>query len=127
MISPTAYEIEMQVRRGGVIAFPLLVTAMSLAVSHVHAASFDCARATLPAEKAICGNANLSSLDERTTGMYFIIVGSDAPAATVAPVKEAQSKFLARRDACGADIDCLVSAYTDEMMFLRNVKSNLGL
>jgi hypothetical protein len=30
MISPTAYEIEMQVRRGGVIAFPLLVTAMSL-------------------------------------------------------------------------------------------------
>jgi uncharacterized protein len=54
--------------------------------------------------------------------MYFIIVGSNAPATTVAQVKEAQTRFLARRDACGADIDCLVSAYTDEMMFLRNVQ-----
>jgi uncharacterized protein len=47
--------------------------------------------------------------------------------AVVTQVKETQSKFLARRNACGADIECLVSAYTDEMMFLKNVKSNLGL
>jgi uncharacterized protein len=60
-------------------------------------------------------------------GMYFIIVGGGAPVAVVTQVKETQSKFLARRNACGADIECLVSAYTDEMMFLKNVKSNLGL
>ena len=49
------------------------------------------------------------------------------PGRDVAQVKEAQSKFIKRRDACDADVDCLVSAHTDEMMFLRNVKSNLGL
>jgi uncharacterized protein len=105
----------------------LSATLMGLAASSASAASFNCQRATLPAEKAICGDANLSSLDERTTGMYFLIIGSGAPAATVAEVKDGQSKFLASRNACGVNIDCLVSAYTTEMMFLKNVKSNLGL
>jgi uncharacterized protein len=93
----------------------------------VQAASFDCGRASLPAEKAICGNANLSSLDESTAGMYFLILGSGAPAATIARMKQAQSRFIARRNACAAKIGCLVDAYTDQMMFLRNEKSNLGL
>jgi uncharacterized protein len=105
----------------------LLAAAMCLVVSVANAASFNCQRAGLPAEKAICANANLSSLDDRTAGMYFLIVGSGAPAATITEVKDAQSKFLADRNACGANIDCLVSAYTTEMMFLKNVKSNLGL
>jgi uncharacterized protein len=105
----------------------LAATLMGLAASSANAASFNCQRAALPAEKAICGDANLSGLDERTAGMYFLIIGSGAPAATVAEVKDAQSKFLASRNACGANIDCLVSAYTTEMMFLKNVKSNLGL
>lgn len=81
----------------------------------------------LPAEKTICANANLSSLDERTAGMYFIIVGGGAPTDIIAQVKDSQRKFLARRNACGANIDCLVDAYTTEMMFLGNIKSNLGL
>ena len=105
----------------------LAAAVMGLAASSANAASFNCQRAVLPAEKAICGDANLSSLDERTTGMYFLIIGSGAPAATVAEVKDAQTKFSASRNACGANIDCLVSAYTTEMMFLKNVKSNLGL
>src|ERR1700727_2466841 len=100
---------------------------MGLVFSDANAASFNCSRAALPAEKAICENDNLSSLDDRTMGMYFIIVGGGAPVAVVTQVKETQSKFLARRNACGADIECLVSAYTDEMMFLKNVKSNLRL
>jgi uncharacterized protein len=90
------------------------------------AASFNCQHAALPAEIAICGNANLSKLDEQTAGLYFLIVGS-APAATVAAVKAAQGKFLTTRNACGADIDCLVDAYTSQMMYLKNVKSDLGL
>jgi uncharacterized protein len=42
-------------------------------------------------------------------------------------MKQAQSRFIARRNACAAKIGCLVDAYTDQMMFLRNEKSNLGL
>lgn len=95
-------------------------------VSPAQAASFNCEHALLPAEQAICGNANLSKLDEQTAGMYFLIVGS-AQGQTVAEVKAAQGKFLTTRNACGADINCLIDAYTDQMMYLKNEKSNLGL
>lgn len=91
------------------------------------AASFNCQQASLPADKAICANSNLSHLDEQTAGMYFTIVGSGAPAATVADVKSSQTKFVQTRNACGANLDCLVDAYTSQMMFLKNIKSNLGL
>jgi uncharacterized protein len=95
-------------------------------MSGAHAASFNCQHALLTAEEAICGNANLSSLDDRTAGMYFTIVGA-APAATVSEVKASQRKFLETRNACRADINCLVDAYTSQMMFLKNIRSNLGL
>lgn len=101
--------------------------AMSFCGLSASAASFDCRRASLPAEKAICADANLGSLDDSTAGMYFLIVGSRAPAATSTRLKQAQARFVTRRNACGADIDCLVDVYTDQMMFLRNKKSNLGL
>jgi uncharacterized protein len=91
------------------------------------AASFNCQQASLPAEKTICANSNLSHLDEQTAGMYFTIVGSGASAATVADVKSSQEKFVQARNACGANLDCLVDAYTSQMMFLKNIKSNLGL
>lgn len=91
------------------------------------AASFNCQHALLPAEQAICSNANLSQLDEQTAGMYFLIVGSQPPAATLAQVKTSQGTFLTTRNACGANIDCLVDAYTSQIMYLKNVKSDLGL
>jgi uncharacterized protein len=98
-----------------------------LAAGGAQAASFNCAHAMLPAEQTICGDANLSRLDEQTAGMYFLIVGSGAPQATVNLVKSSQSKFIAQRNACGTDVDCLVDAYTSQIMFLKNEKSNLGL
>jgi uncharacterized protein len=91
------------------------------------AASFNCAHSFLPAEEAVCGNANLSQLDEKTAGMYFLIVGSSPPQDTLSQVTSSQKKFVAQRNACGADVDCLVDAYTSQMMFLKNVKTNLGL
>jgi len=30
-------------------------------------------------------------------------------------------------DSCGAGYECLIGAYTDQVMYLKNVKSNLGL
>jgi uncharacterized protein len=85
------------------------------------AASFDCAKASIAAERTICGNANLSQLDARTAGMYFTILGNNTPAATLAQVKNAQRRFLATRNACGANVDCLVDAYTSQMMYLKNI------
>ncbi|MBL8580263.1 MAG: hypothetical protein JNK47_23955 [Mesorhizobium sp.] len=98
-----------------------------LAAGEAQAASFNCAHAFLPAEQTICGNANLNRLDEQTAGMYFLIVGSGAPEATITQVKASQSKFIVQRNACETNVDCLVDAYTSQMMYLKNEKSNLGL
>lgn len=97
------------------------------AAAEAQAASFNCAHALLPAEQTICGDANLSRLDEQTAGMYFLIVGSGAPQTTITQVKASQSKFIAQRNACETNVDCLVDAYTSQMMYLKNEKSNLGL
>jgi uncharacterized protein len=112
------------------MAMRLGVTVLALtclAAGGAQAASFNCAHAFLPAEETICGDANLNKLDEKTAGMYFLIVGSGAPQATISQVKASQSKFIAQRNACGTDVDCLVDAYTSQMMYLKNEKSNLGL
>lgn len=98
-----------------------------LAAGSAKAASFNCAHAVLPAEQTICGDANLSRLDEQTSGMYFLILGSGAPQATVDLVKSSQGKFIAQRNACETNVDCLVDAYTSQIMFLKNEKNNLGL
>src|SRR5262249_46368159 len=107
--------------------FIVVFCAAAVTGSTATAASFNCKNATLPAEKTICGNANLSHLDEQTAGMYFLIVGSGAPAAKVGQVKASQRQFVHTRNACGRNVNCLVDAYTSQMMYLKNVKSDLGL
>jgi uncharacterized protein len=91
------------------------------------AASFNCAHAFLPAEETVCEDANLGQLDEKTAGMYFLIVGSSRPQPTLDQVKASQKKFVTARNACGTNVDCLVDAYTSQMMYLKNIKGTLGL
>lgn len=87
-----------------------------------HAASFNCAAAATPTEHAICDNPQLSHLDEQTAGMYETLISNGSlSAAQVQQVKRAQVSFLHQRDACGANYDCLVSAYTTQMMFLKEM------
>ncbi len=105
----------------------LAATLACSAISDVEAASFNCAHAVMPVEQTICGNANLSKLDEQTAGMYFLIIGSGAQQSTISEVRASQAKFIAQRNACGVNVDCLVDAYTSQMMYLKNEKGNLGL
>jgi uncharacterized protein len=92
-----------------------------------HAASFDCANAATPTEHAICDNPQLSSLDDQTSGLYYTLIsnGSLTPA-QVSQVKSQQVKFLQQRNACGANYNCLVSAYTAQIMYL-NAVSGKGM
>jgi len=82
-------------------------------------ASFDCAKASTPTEHAICDNPQLSKLDDQTSGLYYTVISSGEPADKVAAVKAQQEKFLGQRDACGANYDCLIDAYTAQIMFLK--------
>ena len=96
-------------------------------VAAAEAASFNCAHAFLPAEETVCEDVNLGHLDEKTAGMYFLIVGSSPPQPTLDEVKASHKKFVMARNACGTNVDCLVDAYTSQMMYLKNIKGNLGL
>ena len=105
----------------------LAAFAIALSTATGHAASFNCALAKTPTEHAICDNHQISTLDEQTAGLYFRIISSGGPAGTVSQVKASQVNFLAQRNSCGAGYDCLISAYTSQIMYLKNVASNLGL
>lgn len=105
----------------------IAAAALAFTAGAGHAASFNCALAKTPTEHAICDNPQISTLDDQTSGLYYQIISSGAPASTVSQVKASQVNFLAQRNACGAGYDCLISAYTSQIMYLKNEASNLGL
>lgn len=97
----------------------LAIAACCLCAGPGQAASFDCAKAASPTEHAICDNPQLSHLDDQTAGLYYTFISSGQPASKVNEVKAEQQKFLSRRDACGANYNCLIDAYTSQIMFLK--------
>lgn len=99
-----------------------LAAIIGLLATPGHAASFNCGAAATPTEHAICDNPQLSKLDEQTAGMYETMISNGSLSTSqVHQVKEAQVAFLQKRNSCGANYDCLVSAYTDQMMYLKEM------
>ena len=74
----------------------------------VSAASFDCAKASSPYEKAVCSNANLSSLDDQLALVY-----KDARAKSADPegLKKDQIEWIKSTRQCSNDIGCIEKAY----------------
>jgi uncharacterized protein len=71
--------------------------------------SFDCKKASLPAERAICASAELSGLDERLARSYTVAVGELGMAGGCLRID--QSRWLRTvRNACKDDA-CLKRAY----------------
>lgn len=100
------------------LALSLAFVPLTIAAS-ADAASFDCAKAATPTEHAICDNPQLSHLDDQTAGLYYSFISSGRPADKVDAVKKEQAGFLTRRDACGANYNCLIDAYTSQIMYLK--------
>ncbi|MGE0004901.1 MAG: lysozyme inhibitor LprI family protein [Parvibaculaceae bacterium] len=88
-----------------------LFLSLALLASPARAASFDCARAAQPDERAICANPDLSALDSEMGGLWFafsrvpMFMGSNG-----ARMDDAQA-FLRLRAACGASVACLRPLY----------------
>jgi len=89
----------------------LLLSALILFASPVEAASFDCAKAAKPDERAICATPDLSALDSEMGGLWFafskvpMLMGSNG-----ARMDDAQN-FLQQRAQCGGDLACLRKLY----------------
>ncbi|KUZ63645.1 hypothetical protein WI36_29710 [Burkholderia ubonensis] len=67
--------ISIPLLRAGRLAASLCVAALSWLPAHAVAASFDCRAARTDVERAICGDAELSRLDERLDDTYRVALG----------------------------------------------------
>src|SRR5688500_11635896 len=83
-----------------------------LASSVAGAAGFDCAKASLAAEKAVCASPELSGLDAHLSRYYAAArnVLGDASSCLQAD----QQRWLQRRNSC-RDEACLRAAYLDRL------------
>ncbi len=79
---------------------------LGLSVAGASAQSFDCNRARLDAEVAICDSPRLARLDEEMSSLYFGL-----PRYVREEIKGSQRRWLRQRNACGYDEDCIARAY----------------
>ena len=92
----------------------LLLAAGLSAAPGAHAASFDCAKAKAPDERAICADAALGNLDSRLAGLL------DLDEDTVAmgqrgDIQDEQTAWLSTRARCGANRACLHTRYEQRL------------
>src|SRR5208282_2422278 len=74
-----------------------------LAGSVAHAASFDCAKAKTPQEKAICASPELNAADERMAAAYRAVLTA-VPPEIQAEIRDGQRAWIRRREEeCPAD------------------------
>ena len=96
-------------------AVPVLLL---LIATPVAAASFDCAKARAPDEKAVCANRALNDADVKLTTLYDVD-GHLMAMGGRGDMQEAQRAWLKRRQACKSDVKCLTRAYKDRLADLQ--------
>lgn len=88
-----------------------LLTAMILFGAPAGAASFDCAKAAKPDERAICANADLSALDSEMGGLWFAFSKVPMLMGSSGARRDDAQAFLQQRAQCGGNVDCLRPLY----------------
>ncbi len=87
------------------------------------APSYDCGKASTETEKAICAREDLAALDRALSATY-----RDARARLGdAAVKQPQRKWLAERNRCGGDSECLGRRMRERLVFLSGQLTDGGL
>ena len=92
----------------------LIAVATLLVVSPATAASFDCKLAKLPVEIAVCSDPTLGAEDEELARQYAPLLTA-APAGAVKTIKKEQKAWLASRNACSSDMQCIMGRYRERL------------
>jgi uncharacterized protein len=93
----------------------LFIAAAAAILAHpAAAASFNCKLAKLPAEIAICSDPTLSSEDEELAHEYTPLLQS-APGDAAKTIKKEQKAWLATRNACASDMQCIMGSYRERL------------
>jgi uncharacterized protein len=88
------------------------------------AASFDCSRARLPDEKAVCASRRLSEMDVEMSVRFQMLTGLVAMG-TRGDMGEEQQTWLKSRHACGASHACLLALYQQRIDRLKEQYAQL--
>jgi len=86
--------------------FIVLAVSVIAGAPAVSAQSFDCDKARIATEFAVCDSPRLSRLDERMASLYFGL-----PHYIREDIESEQLRWLRRRNACGYDRRCIARAY----------------
>ena len=107
------------------LKLPAFALALALvAASSASAASFDCARAKAPDERAICADRVLNDKDVRMAQLYeidghFLMMGRRGV------LDDEQSHWLKGRRQCGSNRQCLNAEYDHRLAALQSVISEV--
>jgi uncharacterized protein len=85
-----------------------------LAAHPASAASFRCAKAKLPDEKAICADRRLNDLDVELA-VRLDVIKHLVPMGTRGALMDDQQAWLSARHQCGGDHNCLTRRYNDRL------------
>ena len=92
-----------------------ILLSLTLPGSPASAASFDCNGPNLAAdEKAICEHRDLNDADVKMVTTFEILTGLLAMG-TRGEMQDDQATWLKRRQACGADAECIRTAYAERL------------
>ncbi|MEP3277641.1 MAG: hypothetical protein ABJN26_28960 [Stappiaceae bacterium] len=84
------------------------------------AASFDCSKASAPDEIAICDNPDISAMDSEMAGLWYGYKALPLLMGASGNRQDEATAFLKTRSACGANVSCLRSAYTQRIAKLKS-------
>ena len=111
------------------VASPIVILAASMHGSIVSASDYAplvCTEARSPPEKTVCADYALGQQEAHLATLYqwatsFVGMGERGA------MQDAQKAFIARRDACGAAVQCITNAYTARIaeldLALRRIKA----
>ncbi|AHF03274.1 hypothetical protein MARPU_04775 [Marichromatium purpuratum 984] len=88
-------------------------------------AGFDCNRASTPLEHTICTDAGLDALDAQLTERYYAAREGLAPTEREA-LLQTQRSWLAARNRCGPDRDCLRERYRQRIEELASPRAHIA-
>ena len=101
----------------------LVLIALAAFARPGHAASFNCAAASTPDERAVCANASLSQLDSAAGAAYSQAIALAGPA----QMKPVALDFLAQRRACGSAEACIMASYLAVLDKYANTGAKVGV
>ena len=86
----------------------VFIVALACFAYNANSASFDCAKASSPLEKAICSNPNLSALDDQMAQAYK---DARAKSSNQDQLKSDQIAWIKGARQCASDLACIEKSY----------------